>query len=193
MIPFAAVLLAGGRSQRMGRDKALLTLPDGRRWWERQLGILQELSPVEVFVSGPPREGFPPGLPCLADERPGRGPLGGIAAALRHMTSPRLVVLAIDLPQMTSEFLQGLLVTLGDSTRGIVPRHTGADGFFEPLAAVYPAACRGLAEARLQGEDWSLQSFVRASGGSLQIRDILPGEKKLFANWNEPPHHVDAP
>ena len=79
---FAAVLLAGGRSRRMGRDKALLPLPDGRRLWQRQLAVLESLHPAELFISGSAREGVPSLIPCLDDETPGLGPLGGIVAAL---------------------------------------------------------------------------------------------------------------
>lgn len=186
MPPFAAVLLAGGQSRRMGRDKAMLTLPDGRRLWERQLGVLRELAPTELFISGPAREGFPPDVPCLADEQPGCGPLGGIAAALRAMQSPRLVVLAVDLPNMTSGYLRGLLENVEDPACGVVPKHLATDGFYEPLAAVYPLACRDLAEAALRRENRSLQNFVQTAGRLIQIRAISAEEKPLFANWNEP-------
>ena len=56
--PFAAVLLAGGRSRRMGRDKALLPLADGRLLWQRQWDVLRELGPAELFVSGPRGRNF---------------------------------------------------------------------------------------------------------------------------------------
>ena len=87
-VPFAAVLVAGGRSRRMGRDKALLRLRDGRLLWERQLKILQSLGPGELFVSGPARDGFPADVVLLADERPDYGPLSGIVAALEAMEAP---------------------------------------------------------------------------------------------------------
>ena len=182
--PFAAVLLAGGSSRRMGRDKALLPLGDGRLLWQRQLDVLRQLGPAELFVSGPRREGFPPELVCLQDEQPGRGPLGGIASALGAMSVARLVVLAIDLPLMPPEFLRVLLERAADS-HGIVPRHP-ASGLYEPLAAVYPSACLALARARLDGVDWSLQRFVQAAGNCLRDYEIAIGEEAIFANWNEP-------
>ena len=137
-----------------------------------------------MFISGFARPDFPADVPLLADEQPGRGPLGGIAAALGAMRSPRLVVLAVDLPRMTAEFLRGLLAEAKEG-RGVVPRH-GTDGFYEPLAAVYPAGCGVLSRKRLMGEDWSLQGFVRATGGMLKAHQIVGEEQVLFANWNEP-------
>ena len=184
MTPFAAVLLAGGRSRRMGRDKALLELPDGRRLWEHQWETLGALGPAERFVSGSWREGFPPDLPWLADEFPGCGPLAGIAAALQVMQSPRLVVLAVDLPGMTADFLRGLLQ--GNDSAGVVPQR--ADDFFEPLAAVYPKSAAGPAQERLHAGALALQPFVRTliDDGLAVSRPIAEAEAGLFANWNHP-------
>lgn len=182
--PFAAVLLAGGRSRRMGRDKALLPLGDGRLLWQRQLDVLRELGPAELFVSGPRRDGFPGELICLEDEWPARGPLGGIAAALWAMSAGRLVVLAVDLPRMEAGFLRGLLAR-AERGRGVVPRHPDG-GLYEPLAAVYPVECLTLARERLHDEDWSLQGFVRRAAELCQAHEIAVGERALFMNWNEP-------
>lgn len=195
--PFAAVLLAGGRSQRMGRDKALLPLPGGQLLWQRQLAVLNALQPAELFISGPGREGFPASATRLADETPGLGPLAGIVTTLRAMRSPRLLVLAIDLPLMTSDFLRGLLTDdlTSSSARGIIPQ-TG-DGFFEPLAAVYPRTALATAEEHLRSADRSLQTLSRqlVRNGAASARPILDSESSLFANWNRledtasrPPH-----
>ena len=182
--PFAAVLLAGGKSRRMGRDKALLTLPDGHTLWEHQRETLGALEPAEWFVSGSWREGFPLDLPWLADEVPERGPLAGIAAALQKMSSPRLVVLAVDLPAMTTAFLRALMRNGGDA--GVVPQRP--DGFFEPLAAVYPKSAAESAAKNLRRENLALQPFVRALvvDGLAKAHPITATEAGLFANWNSP-------
>ncbi|MBA3830431.1 MAG: molybdenum cofactor guanylyltransferase [Chthoniobacterales bacterium] len=176
---FSAVLLAGGKSTRMGRDKALLEI-EGEPLWRRQLATLRRLSPERMIISGPPRDG------CIAveDEIEGAGPLAGVAVALQKCTSPLLVVLAVDLPRMTTDFLQSLLALCRDG-KGAVPR---GPGFFEPLAAVYPAACAGLAAAALHSADFSMASFVRAAMEQklLVSRTILPSEVSLFTNLNTP-------
>jgi molybdopterin-guanine dinucleotide biosynthesis protein A len=181
---FGAVLLAGGASRRMGRDKALLPLPDGRLLWQRQLAVLEALAPAELFISGPPKDGYPAEVRRLDDAAAGLGPLGGVAAVLRAVQVPLLVVLAIDLPLMTAEFLRKLLDRC-EPEQGCVPRH-GASDLYEPLAAVYPRACGALAERQMRGEDRSMQAFVRAAGSLLQPRDISAEEELLFANWNYP-------
>ena len=185
-LPFAAVLLAGGQSRRMGRDKALLPLPDGRLLWQRQLDVLRELEPAELFISGPARPGFPAAVPTLADTVSGLGPLGGIVAALAAMRSARLLVLAVDLPMMTGAFLRTLLRHGGSETSGAVPQ--GVGGLFEPLAAVYPRAALTTAQARIDRRELSLQPFVRALVADRQVTalSIRLEETGLFANWNSP-------
>ncbi|MBV9126801.1 MAG: molybdenum cofactor guanylyltransferase [Verrucomicrobia bacterium] len=184
---FSAVLLAGGKSRRMGCDKALLHLPgDPRPLWQRQLDdVLRPLQPAEIFFSGRARPGLPADVILLADEITDCGPLAGIAAALRVMTTPWLVVLAVDLPAMTADFFRTRLLARCARNQGAVPQTT--DGFFEPLAAVYPKNCLAEAEARLRvGADRSLQNFVRAaqSAGLIISERIAEVELGLFTNWN---------
>lgn len=176
---FSAVLLAGGKSTRMGRDKALLEI-DGEPLWRRQLATLRRLSPEHLMISGPPRDG----CEVVEDAIEGAGPLAGVAAALEKCTSPLLVVLAVDLPGMTTDFLQ-VLLTLCRDGKGVVPR--GSE-FFEPLAAVYPVACVRLATAALHSADFSMQSFVHAAMEQelLVLRTILKSEMSLFGNLNTP-------
>ncbi len=189
---FSAVLLAGGQSRRMGRDKALLTLPDGRPLWQRQLDdVLRPLRPAALFFSGPARVGLPGDVTVLADAAApagqSLGPLAGIAAALDAMQTPLLLVLAVDLPAMTAAWFRDHLLPRCRPGRGAVPR--GDDGFFEPLAAVYSQECRALAQAQLQsGTDRSLQSFVRAaeSAGWIEPVGISAEAQRLFVNWNAP-------
>ena len=190
-VEFSAVLLAGGRSRRMGRDKALLPMPgDGRVLWQRQLeDVLHPLRPAELFLSGPARDGLPKDITILPDVSPEEqlGPLAGIAAALSAMRTPLLIVLAIDLPLMTAEFFRDELLPHCRSRKGTVP--CGEDGFFEPLAAIYPRECHALASAQLRNHaDRSLQSFVRAARdeGLVALFPITESNAPLFANWNTP-------
>jgi molybdopterin-guanine dinucleotide biosynthesis protein A len=175
----SAVLLAGGKSTRMGRDKALIEI-DGEPLWRRQLEILRQLSPEQLMISGPARDG----CETIADEFEDAGPLAGVAAALRKCSAPLLVVLAIDLPKMTTEFFRSLLA-LCCNGKGVVPR---GPKFFEPLAAVYPAASAELADGALQSGEYAMQDFVRVALNRrlLIAHEISPAEMPLFANANRP-------
>lgn len=165
----------------MGRDKALLPLADGRLLWQRQLGLLEQLGAREIFLSGPARDGFPADLRVLPDSQPGLGPLAGLCAGLEAMSTPRLLALAIDLPEMTARYLAGLLAL----DEAVVP---AVEGRLEPLAAVYPAECLALARAGRSSGDRSLRSFVRAAEalGLLEIVEVSGEEQRLFVNWNRP-------
>ena len=179
---FSAALLAGGRSSRMGRDKAFLKV-DGVPLWRRQLQILRELGPSEIFLSGPTQtEWIESGLEIVVDARDDAGPLGGLVAVLRRSRNTRSLVLAVDLPNMTSEFLRQVLAMCSDHG-GIVPNRNGR---FEPLAAVYPARCLALAESCLNSGDYSLQQFARhaINAGLMRTREIADVEESLFFNLN---------
>ena len=183
--PFTAVLLAGGKSTRMGRDKAGVLIHD-RPLWQRQLATLRAVHPHELFISGKPDGPYASaGVEILADNFPGLGPLAGLEAALRRASHPLVLVLAIDLPAMTADFLSLLLRQAAASATGCVPRD---DRWFQPLAAIYPRTCLPLAEACLRDADRSMQRFVRLAveGGLAGIRDLQPGERPLFKNINQP-------
>ena len=122
-------VLAGGRSRRMGQDKGRLLwegVPLVRHQWQR----LEGLVPQSVVVGGEYRD---LGLPCVADDHPGEGPLGGILTALDH--GGGALILAVDMPRVSTATLAALFrLPLADA---VVPRH--ADGRIQPLAALYRA------------------------------------------------------
>lgn len=162
----------------MGRDKALLQI-DGVALWQRQVETLRQLNPEQLMISGRAQAG----CETVLDEFENAGPLAGVAAALRDCVAPRLVVLAVDLPRITAEFLRALLKC--EETAGVVPR---GPEFFEPLAAVYSLGCTPLAEAALRCGDFSMQNFVAAAVAQKLVvaRSIAPEEAPLFENWNSP-------
>lgn len=93
---FSGVVLAGGSSSRMGRDKALIDLGD-RRLIEVAAEALRGAGAAEVFVVGGDRPALEAlGLRVVDDTYPGEGPLGGIITALTAATEPVVAVLACD-------------------------------------------------------------------------------------------------
>ncbi len=160
----------------MGRDKAFLEFA-GEPLWRRQLATLRKLSPEQLMISGSRREEWIE-YEIVSDEIADAGPLAGVTAALQNCTAPLLVVLAVDLPRMTANFLRSL-------EHGAVPH--GPDGF-EPLAAVYPVTCLSLARESLRSGDFSMQNLVRMAieQGLLSEREISESECSLFSNLNTP-------
>ncbi|HWR95299.1 MAG TPA: molybdenum cofactor guanylyltransferase [Arenimonas sp.] len=114
------VVLAGGLSRRMGRDKALLDL-HGRPLLRRQVEVLAALC-GQVVVSGDYA-----GYDCVPDFGARRGPLGGIHSVCARFPAAGLLVLPVDMPQITSATLAALLTQ---------PVSCHFDG--QPLPAYFP-------------------------------------------------------
>lgn len=123
----AAVILAGGRSSRMGRDKAALTL-HGEVFLTRLASRFGETFD-RVYVSGSG------GLPDL---RPGEGPLAGLEAAFVRTGAERLFVTAVDLPFADPDLARLLLERLGGKDACLIRRRGGR---VEPLFAAYRRSC----------------------------------------------------
>ena len=151
------VVLAGGRSSRFGRDKALLTL-DGEPLLTRAVRLLHGLA-ADVIVLGPPeRAALAPGARVFPDERPGDGPLPALATALREMRGERMVAVATDMPLLNLALLAHLL----DRSKGydvVVPR---VGGRTQQLHAVYARACLPAVEAQLARDDLKIDRFFAA-------------------------------
>ena len=180
----SAVLLAGGKSSRMGQDKATM-LFGGEPLWKIQLALLRRLQPEAIFVSAQTDPAWrPTDVEFVPDAQPSRGPLSGIAASFLQITSDHLLTLGIDMPFMTENYLRQLcqLVVPG---RGVVPT---IDNRAEPLAAVYPRDAGPEFLATLSGADFSLQPLIRKliALGKLQPDEVAPRDRGLFRNLNEP-------
>jgi molybdopterin-guanine dinucleotide biosynthesis protein A len=150
-------VLAGGRSRRLGRDKAALRLA-GEPLLARTVRVARAAG-LEVAVAGRSDEqvadllGGPAGsLACLPDERPGLGPLGGILTLLKALHRPVLAV-AVDLPRLSVEAFLWMAdqARLGLYADGLGVRD--AEKVLQPLFSIYtprvvPLAERLIAEGR---------------------------------------------
>jgi len=153
--------------------------------WQRQLQVLRELLPAEIFISASHRSEWASlGHEVIADLQDDIGPLAGLVASLHRSAHPLLLALAVDLPNMSADYLRGLLQLCAHG-RGVVA--TGLHGF-EPLAAVYPKESLPLAESFVCAERFSLQDFAAhcVAGGLLIERAISPSDEPLFLNVNTP-------
>jgi molybdopterin-guanine dinucleotide biosynthesis protein A len=163
----SAVLLAGGESTRMGRDKATLKW-HGLPLWACQLEKLRALTP-NIFVSTrfavPWR---PADVKLVIDESPSRGPLSGIIASLAIMETDRLLVLAVDMPFITSSHLKKVC----DCAKPGVGAVPVVNGKMEPLAAVYPKRARSIFAQAVNGTNYSLQQLLPRLARLEFVREI---------------------
>jgi molybdopterin-guanine dinucleotide biosynthesis protein A len=180
----SAVLLAGGQSRRMRKDKATL-LFRGKPLWQIQLNLLRRLEPHEIFVSARTDPAWRPAdVRFVPDDPPSRGPLSGLSASMARIRGDHLIALAIDMPLMEEEYLR----SLGDRIepgRGVLPM---IDKRAEPLAAIYPAEAQEDLLAALFGPHFSLQKVARklVTLGKLEIVQVATAEEAFFLNLNEP-------
>lgn len=181
----SGLILAGGRSSRMGRDKASLTLPDGRTLIQRQAEVLRAAGADVVFASV--RRGqanLPTGLLAVFDSVPDAGPLAGLAAGLRAASAGRVIALAVDMPGIEAEHLR-TLVELSDDACGAA---LWRDGQIEPLVAVYPRSLADSAEAALAAGRHAVHAWVRAEAerGRVRLWETPPEWADALRSWNTP-------
>lgn len=155
-------VLAGGAGRRFGGRKAG-ALVGGRPMVRRAVEALAAVTGDVVVVSPTPvPEG---GVPVVADRTPGKGPLGGLEAAL-HEAAARgrdgVLLLACDLPLMRPWLLEAVARALR-GVRAAAPKREG--GGIEPLCAAYSLDVLEAVERRLASADLSLHALFRDVGG----------------------------
>lgn len=179
---FSAVILAGGKSSRMGCDKAFLEI-GGQTLLARQIQLVRAAGAAEVFISGRAGVDYPAfGGRVLTDHFPDAGPLAGIESALDAMAAPLLLVLAVDLPDMSADFLRKLAESSSENL-GVIPR---VNGNLEPLAAVYPKSAQPNAAALLNQNSFAVKNFAaRCEQAALvSFFDLPETDAKFFLNCN---------
>ncbi|MDO4803510.1 MAG: molybdenum cofactor guanylyltransferase [Lachnospiraceae bacterium] len=163
--PVCAVLLAGGKSSRMGKNKVLLNLC-GKTLLDIQLEKLCALDVNEILVSGDPEllkphiTGLNPQKPVrvIADIIPDKGPLGGFHACFGSTTCPSAIVLSVDVPLIRTETLQNLLDFYRNNNYDAAVLTTAS--FMEPLIAVYNTKTVPLLEKLIRGDRLSVKGFL---------------------------------
>ena len=154
------LILIGGHSSRMGRDKALIERPDGRR----QIDWLVELArPAGGEVVLSMREHSPPplALPVIVDSHREAGPLAALASFYAHRPGEAALVLSCDLFLLDAETVRHLLAGR-DPARLATCFSNRLDGLPEPLCAIYEAAALARAGAWLEEGGRGARAFLRA-------------------------------
>jgi len=185
----AGVVVCGGRSARMGSDKARLLL-DGRSLLERVVAEVREVVPEVVLACGPRERYGELGLPLALDEWPDGGPLAGIVAGMEAVAADRILVVACDMPRVAGALFETLIdratrealdVCFFESERGV-----------EPLCAVYGRRCLEPMRRALSAGRRRVRAF-HEEGGELSVGYVrsteLPAElrgRDVAVNLNTP-------
>ncbi len=172
--PFSAIVLAGGRSARMGRAKA--TLPfGGVTLIERIVAELRRVTDDIVVVTAPETDAI--ALPELGtakivrDQCAYRGPVGALARGLREARHEGAFACSCDLPMLRAEVVAWIASLLSNSCShdAAVPQ---IGGKFQPLHAAYRRRYAAALEAMLAREEYRLSSIV----GAAEVRIISEDE-----------------
>jgi molybdopterin-guanine dinucleotide biosynthesis protein A len=180
----AAFILAGGRSVRMGTEKALVSF-QGRRLIECMVERAHEVTPNVRIVGSKAK--FAEFAPVVEDIFRECGPLGGIHAALRASAAELNLMLAVDMPFVSPELLR-YLVERARSSDAIVTV-PGYEGRSQPLCAVYRSAFADTAENALENGRYKIDTLFAVARTDVIREDELKSrgfEENMFRNLNTP-------
>ena len=170
-------LFVGGASRRMGRPKGLMKGPSGERLVTRVLTLLEPLG-VDVVLVGRRREYEALSLPVVADAPSGIGPMGGLAAVLRHAQSREVIALACDMPYFLGEDVCRLL-RFPSQAPIVAPKR---EGRWEPFFARYTSSVvLPLVAQQVHMKNYRLQALFDA----LHV-DEMPMVDARLNDWDSP-------
>lgn len=186
----SVAILAGGRGERLGRDKATLEL-EGQSLLQRLVTLLSALSADIIVVLRPDQQLLLKGARMVADVAPYTGALAGIATGLAVSRQAWCFVVACDMPFVNLALVR-YMTSLAPSYDIVVPRH---DVGLEPLHALYHKRCLPFVYRALREGQRRLVSFYN----SLRVRYVTPEEmhsfaplERLFFNINTPEELAQA-
>jgi len=177
-------VMAGGRSERMGRDKALLPRGSSTLLDHAVARLRSACSDVRILC-GPERRYEGHGADVIVDAIPGAGPLGGVYSGLRSLGGAPGLFLAVDLPDVPEALLAHLLA-LASGWDAVVPVHAAGE---EPLCAVYAPTCAEPIRRCLESGQLKMTSFWP----DVRVRRVDDAEiaafgdpRRVFRNLNAP-------
>ncbi len=176
----SVIVLAGGRSSRIGRDKSQL-LFDGKALAQRAVDFLKDYFVEIIYVTNQPRKApWSENLVVVEDEVPYQGPLGGILAGLQASDNRTNFVIGIDMPFFNIDILK-VLLSRAEQNDVVVPRLVGG---YEPLYAVYSKSCLPVIRQHLERGDFRTVSFYNdvkvLAISEDRLRDIDPDLRAFF-------------
>jgi molybdopterin-guanine dinucleotide biosynthesis protein A len=178
----SGIILAGGKSSRIGQEKAFLRIR-GRPLIERTVAELSKVFPEIIIVSNDPTAYQELGASAVVpDIIKGVGPLGGIYTGLQKASNDYGFVVACDMPFLDSRVIRSQVEPLRSAEAdAVVPRW---DGYLEPLHAIYGKACIPAIKACIEKGARKVIAFY----GDVRVRywDLHPSEewRRYFRNVN---------
>ena len=173
-----AVILAGGRSSRMGSNKALLPYRGGR-FIEAIHRLLNDMFPEVILVTNNPEQYH--FLPCrkVPDLYEHVGVLAGIHSGLYHSSNPAIFAVACDMPYLMESLIR-FMAARADAGGVLIPESPGG---LEPLHAFYGKGCLAAIEATLLSGQRRIVSFFDRTNVSKINREQVACFDPSFASF----------
>jgi molybdopterin-guanine dinucleotide biosynthesis protein A len=186
-----AAILAGGKSRRMGRDKATIEV-GGRTLLQRCVSAVESVAAPVVIISDRVGRFRIPGCREVVDLYPDAGPVGGIVTALTELGYGAHLVVACDMPFLQTRLMEWLLHSATDEYDSVVPRPAGRP---EPLCAVYRHTCieplRNFLDGGGRAAHLALQQLRTRYIDEEDLRRADP-QLRSFINLNTPDDFLEA-
>jgi molybdopterin-guanine dinucleotide biosynthesis protein A len=176
------ILLAGGKSKRMGNSKAFIRFK-GKLLYEYPLEVLKKHC-TEILISSSDKRFRSTGYPVVTDIIQSAGPLGGIYTCLRKIKTEKALILSCDTPFVSSSFAE---LIINNSRDTAVTVGINQNGQIEPLAGVYDKNVLSFLEEMIDENDYKVNHLF----DRLRVKYIDPSlegmdPEKLFFNVNYP-------
>ena len=182
----SVAIIAGGKSVRMGRDKAFVKLA-GKPLIRHVIERSRNLGQTETILIANQSERYRHlGLPVFSDVCPNKGSLGGIYTALTYAQSPHTLVIACDMPFIKTELLRFMIAQISDAIDIVAPR---VGGYPQGLHAIYSQSCRQPIQEQLAANRLKVIRFYdRMRVRYLDENDYEPYDVdgRSFVNLNTP-------
>lgn len=174
----SAVILAGGKSSRMGSDKGLVEI-NGKPMVEYSIELLEELN-IPAHISTSNKQYISYGLPVITDDFQDVGPMGGIHAALTSIRATVVLFISVDTPFLSEAIISQLLAQRND--KKITVAKCGKNTY--PLIGVYPTRMVNEVEKYIHSGGRSVFGFLE--GTPTQIISFPDSYASNFRNINTP-------
>jgi len=177
------IILAGGASSRMGKDKGLCDFR-GKSLVKYAIEALLPISD-SIIISSNNIEGYKKfGYDVVVDQYKNIGPIGGLYSSLKKSTSPHNLIISCDTPFVNTLLLEYVLTNV-DGYDIVVPEH--GDSYIEPLAGYYSNSIVGILEESINNQDYKLMNlFKKVNFKSIKVDSIAGFSNLLFKNLNAP-------
>lgn len=187
LVNATGVLIAGGKSRRMGRDKRFLKV-GGKSVFDRTLSLLMGTFVETIIVLAEPIDSLDVrGCRVVYDVIPNAGSLGGLYTGLLAASQPRIFAVACDMPFLDLELIR-FMASFDDTADVIVAK---LEGQFQPMHAIYSKRCAEFLKAMAERHDLKIHALYRTE----ELRVAVVGANDLsslgvglrsFQNINTP-------